>query len=547
MPTYISLINWTEKGAASFKETVDRAEAANALAASFGGSLKEIYWTVGPYDIVAVTEAPDDESASAFSLKLGQQSTVFKNAPKGVLFPGDQGAPFGANFPDKNDWAPRIGFAWDPTGNGKMSVRGGVGVFFDILKGEDNLQFNGQAPFFGFADLFFDDLSANPTREINYFSQPFVAAGIPNSFPSRPPAPDIDFGASGFLPVGGGGVYYVDPKLRTPYTYQYNLAIQREITRNIIVEAAYVGSSSHKLTSLVDANPFILGTTHRVFNAQPGNDDASFSYLYEFRNVGTGSFNSLELSLQKRLSETRFFGTTYFTLAYTLGHSIDTSSGFRQRNSVVPAYNSQQFRADSDFDLRQRFTFSGGWDLPFDRAWSSGPKRLTQGWSLYPIVTKRTGFPLDVYAGLSASRTATGPTAAGDRQLVRANLVGGGVTVPAGFGTAQVLVTGLAQSVGVTLTATQGHATLTSTVRVIGPSEQPAIASLTPAAPTMNEWGTVALTVALDIPAPAGGASSANSGRNSSPAWCVTPMTAASAFSRLPTPTRRCRRCWPKR
>ncbi len=76
MPTYISLMNWTEKGLAGFRGTVDRAEAANALAAKFGGALKEIYWTVGPYDIVAVTEAPDDEGATAFALSLASQGNL---------------------------------------------------------------------------------------------------------------------------------------------------------------------------------------------------------------------------------------------------------------------------------------------------------------------------------------------------------------------------------------------------------------------------------------------------------------------------------------
>lgn len=76
MPTYISLINWTEKGVAGFRDTVDRAEAGKALAAKFGGALREIYWTVGPYDIVAITEASDDESATAFALSLAAQGNV---------------------------------------------------------------------------------------------------------------------------------------------------------------------------------------------------------------------------------------------------------------------------------------------------------------------------------------------------------------------------------------------------------------------------------------------------------------------------------------
>jgi uncharacterized protein with GYD domain len=76
MPTYISLVSWTEKGVASFKDTVDRAEAGKQLAGAFGGSLKDIYWTLGPYDIVAISEAPDDESATAFALALSSQGNV---------------------------------------------------------------------------------------------------------------------------------------------------------------------------------------------------------------------------------------------------------------------------------------------------------------------------------------------------------------------------------------------------------------------------------------------------------------------------------------
>ena len=76
MATYVSLINWTEKGAASFKDTVDRAEAAKQLSAAFGGALEEIYWTMGAYDIVAISEAPDDETASAFVLALAAQGNL---------------------------------------------------------------------------------------------------------------------------------------------------------------------------------------------------------------------------------------------------------------------------------------------------------------------------------------------------------------------------------------------------------------------------------------------------------------------------------------
>jgi len=358
-----------------------------------------------------------DTRGRSFSIVAGQKSTRFPNAPRGLLFPGDAAAPKGSNFSDFNDFGPRFGFAWDPFGTAKTSIRGGFGVFYDVLKGEDNLQFNGQAPFFGFADLFMDP---GP----NAFHDPFGNVGQANPFPSRPPATNIDFDAAGFLPFGGGGVYFVDPHLRTPYIYQYNLSLQRELHKDLIGEVSYVGSASHGLTALVDRNPFVLGTLHRTLNTAAGNDDFSFSYIDEFRNAGVANYNGLQVSLTKGVSETPFLGKTYFTLGYTWAHSIDTASGFRNRNSRVPTYNNALFRASSDFDVRHRFTFSGGWDLPFDRKWSSGPRRLTQGWTLAPIFSYRTGFPLDVFGGLSRARNRPGPSGAGDSNLVRANLTG---------------------------------------------------------------------------------------------------------------------------
>ena len=373
-----------------------------------------------------------DTQGRSFSIIPGAHSTRFVNAPIGLLFPGDPGAPRGANFPDRTNFAPRFGFAWDPLNDGKTSIRGGFGVFYDILKGEDNLQFNGQAPFFGYVDMYFPTLSGNPTSDPGYLTQPFVATGATNPFPSKPPAPNIDFGASGFLPFGGGGVYFVDPHLRTPYTYQFNFSIQRDLTRGVVLETSYVGSVTHKQTALVDQNPFILGTDTRLLNTQPGilpDGSNGFSYLDTFANVVNANYNSLEASLTKRITGNRWLGNSYFTLAYTWGKSIDNASGFRNVNYQVPYYNHELFRAVSDYDIAHRISFSGAWELPFNQLWASAPRRLTKGWSLYPILTWRTGFPMDILSQLYTTATDPGPSGAGDAGIVRANLNTGKVTI----------------------------------------------------------------------------------------------------------------------
>lgn len=374
-----------------------------------------------------------DTKGRTFDIIPGQQSTVFPGAPVGLVFPGDKGAPTGANFPDRNDFAPRFGFAWQPFKDSKTSVRGGFGVFYDVLKAEDNFQFNGQVPFASAAAFGFPDPSTGGSAgPFSFFSDPYGSTNTPNPFPTKPVDHSVNF-FNTFGTFGGGGVFFVDPHLRTPYTYQFNLSIEHELARKTTFEAAYVGSLSRKLTALRDVNPFdpasvAAGDPQRILNETPGNVLAdnvgfttagSFGFLNEFTNSANASYNALQLSLRKQSSSSRF-GNTYFTLGYTYAHSIDDASGFRQFNSNVPTLNPNIFRASSDFDVRHFLVFSGGWDLPFSR----GPKLLVKGWSLYPIFFWRTGYPLTASAGNLTEDQDPGLSGLGDGGLANADLIG---------------------------------------------------------------------------------------------------------------------------
>jgi Carboxypeptidase regulatory-like domain/TonB-dependent Receptor Plug Domain len=382
-----------------------------------------------------------DTHGFTFNVIPGQHSKVFPNAPSGLVFPGDANAPRGVNFPDRKDWAPRFGFAWDPKGDSKTSIRGGFGMFYDVLKAEDNFQDNGQPPFFAAGFSNFSPLAANPTADVPYMAQPYASTGAVNPFPSKPPDHNVNFLNAGLTPFGSTSIFLDDPHLKTPYVYQYNLSIQRQIARATSLEVGYVGSSSHGLTSLVDINPFIPGTKQRILNLLPGNStcpeangnlsfQCSFSNLPEFKNVANASYNGLTASLTRQVSDSPVVGRAYFVLGYTYAHSIDDASGFRNNNFAVPTFNPKLFRGSSDFDVRNRITFSGGWDLPFDNLWKSGPKRLTQGWSLYPIFSWRQGFPLTISGAVDTSGGFTNPgvTGAGDLVTVHANLTGQPVT-----------------------------------------------------------------------------------------------------------------------
>jgi len=126
------------------------------------------------------------------------------------------------------------------------------------------------------------------------------------------------------------------------------------------------------------------------------------------------------------MSNVRGIGSAFFTAAYTRSHAIDNASGWQEPSAAVPAYQHDAFRANSDFDVRQRFVLSGGWELPFQKL--GGPKKLTSGWSLFPIFSVTGGLPFSISAGATATtRFGPGPSGDGTPGEVHPNLVTNGV------------------------------------------------------------------------------------------------------------------------
>lgn len=331
------------------------------------------------------------------AFRPGQQSTVWPNAPAGALFPGDAGVPNGITPNRYNRFSPRFGLAWDPRGNGKTSLRLGYGVFSDTLR-LVAMNTNSTNQPFSLGITTFDPFSfGDPYRNTPGVLPQLVSFGAPS------PA---DRATRRFLaPVRHNSV---DPDFTTGYMQQWNVSIQQETWKNIVVSAAYVGSKGTKLMVGQNINPavFVPG------NSTPGNVNArrifqGFEQIQNTQSTANSTYHSLQLSVNRRFSS----GLSILG-SYVWAKSLDLASN--DGNSGVGNQATNPFRQNldkgpSDFDVRHRVVTSFLYQLPFfDKSSNRVAKMILGGWQINGILTLQTGLPFTVSAGADRSLAGIG-------------------------------------------------------------------------------------------------------------------------------------------
>lgn len=277
--------------------------------------------------------------------------------------------------PDYNNFSPRLGLAWDVTGRGRTVVRAGWGLFYDAYSQDF---FVGQLPFNTF----------NPGPAYN----PVGPAPVLFSFST---VEEIEPGVPIFTDFLDSDVFAVDRNLRTPYVQNFNLNVQQELARNVVLQVGYVGSQGRKLFRYRDINqpldPSV--STARPFDNGPfAPSGGTFFYVNHLETSASSSYHALQTSLSLR--ERRGFSAT---ANYTWSHSIDNASDGQDyvANATQPenSHRADLERANSNFDVRHRFVATFAYELP--NLFRSLP-RLGRGWQLNGVLTLRTGSPFHV-------------------------------------------------------------------------------------------------------------------------------------------------------
>lgn len=343
--------------------------------------------------------AYNDDLGQQASYIQGVQSRTFPTAPLGVVFEDDP------EFNYRTDWvnpSPRVGFAYDVTGDGKTALRGGYAVTFDGIIAQHRLGAN--QPFSLNVEVF------NPGPLVNPY------ANVPNPFPYIVNPANAVFTTPLILDTSVAG-----DKLESMYNHNVNLTLERQLLRDLMVQASYIGNFGRKLYSVREYNPAVYRPGATTANTQQRRLlGPNFGGFRGFSSDGTSSYNAMQVLAQKRMSR-GFTVVGHYTWSRAIDDACSTEAltGCRQQDP----YNRTGSRGPSDFDRTHVAVISYVWDLPY----ASGRSFIRQvggGWQLAGVNRFQTGTPFTVFTGRDASLTAVNadrpdvfgnPTLSGDR------------------------------------------------------------------------------------------------------------------------------------
>ncbi len=291
---------------------------------------------------------------------------------------------------DKNNFAPRIGFAYVVSEKNNLVVRGGYGIYYDRISTRyANTQlFN--YPYFA--------LGVGLPGILRTFQDPFIPLPAPSAFPVTPTIPSPLSPLSPIVGVPIAGVY-VDPELRTPYIQQFNIGLQWGFWKNFVFDIGYVGNKGTHLLQLVSPNQPVYNSATNSFSTPfPGGVISALKNatggVQQVSTTSLSNYNSLQTSLTKRFSS-----GLQFQAAYTFGKSIDYYSGGAV-NELANVFGDQRnWRANrgrSDFNREHRLVVSGVYSLPKRNFESSVAKALLNDWQITGIAVFQSGLPFSV-------------------------------------------------------------------------------------------------------------------------------------------------------
>ncbi len=309
---------------------------------------------------------------------------------------------------DKTNFAPRIGFAYDLYGTGRTVIRGGYGIFYFLDRGGVGNQLSNNPDFNG-VSTYLACPNSNCTAAGNGF-RPTLSGLGPNGDnnwqDATGPLPPSINNVNVSNPKNVSVVYYPSNS-KNPRVQQYNVQFERQFGSSMAWQLGYVGAKMSNMATAFNANNPAFGQTTGHWSGLGGN-------VNEYGFIGTGTYNGLQTSFNRRISR-----GLLFTSAYTWSHTIDNSNGafsttggggriFIDANGNPLLYLN---KGNSDQDIRHNFVFSSIYEVPFGKGRQYGadvPKALDYvlgGWQWNNIVTLQTGTPLDLSVNGLAGQT----------------------------------------------------------------------------------------------------------------------------------------------